>query len=831
MRSIRIILSGLFIMVHGSLFAQAHGGNLDPSSLPEDGSINGTIIDKETGQPVEYASIAVYRMRDTILVDGTISGQDGSFIMSDMPYGMYIIEVRFVGYRNLKLNRVPVLPGNKSVNLGEVPLEQSAAEIDQVEVVGQKAAVEYHIDKKIVNVSSNVVASGGTAVDVLEMQPSIQTDLEGNVQLRGSSNFTVLIDGKPSILEGSDALQSLPASSIDHIEVITNPSAKYDPDGTSGIINVILKKQKMSGFSGLMNASYGSFNRYNLDVLLNYRVNQWNFYLGAEIYDRSSPGSMFNERRLYDLDAEGNIDTTTFRFTESDNERFRGGQSIRGGVELNLDPRNSFSLSTRIGNHNFGRNSSARYSSFTEPSSFTSYSLQESLFDIDHDFLRVDLTWSHQFNKPGHELVGMVLFSQHVGQEGDFLTERVTDEFFNPREMEPYRQQSEENDGSGEWRFKLDYTGKINGEMNVEAGWQTTMERNDPEYLFYDYDTINAAWLLNGDRSNENEFNWDIHAVYGTIAGKLLGLEYKFGLRGEYTDRKFTQLNLGKEYPVNRFDIFPSAYLTKKFQSDHQLQASYSRRINRPRSWYLDPFPHYIDQQTVRVGNPALEPEYVNSYELNYMKRSGRSYLSAELYVRETQNKIDRINALQEGGMLRYTVDNISSDRALGIEVSSNLHLARWWNIMGSMDIFNYRIDGTILHTEVDQATNTWGGRLMSNWNLKTGTRIQLMGFYRGPSVTSQGERDDFLMTNFGIRQDFFDRKLNLAFQVRDVLQTMKFSFTTEGADFYTFNKHERQSPFFTFTLTYRINNYKQKSRNGEGDTIEMEFDDGGVIY
>jgi len=296
----------------------------------------------------------------------------------------------------------------------------------------------------------------------------------------------------------------------------------------------------------------------------------------------------------------------------------------------------------------------------------------------------------------------------------------------------------------------------------------------------------------------------------------------------EYTDRIIKQITTGEEFTFNRFMLFPTVHLTKQFKNNSQVLLSYSRRIERPRHWHVNPFTRYIDRLNKRVGNPELEPEFTDSYELNFQKRFGKSFIALETYYRQTNNKITRIRIQDTTGtdnVLIHTMDNLNKDYSLGAELMANLELFEWWNLNTSANFFNYRIKGEILDEDISQMKNTWNFRINSLFKLKWGTRIQLTGFYAGPSVTAQGDREAFYDVNLALRQDFMKRKASLTLQVRDIFKTRKFAFTTRGEDFSIYNEFTREPQVVTLSLTYWLNNIKQSKRDQE--VIEMDYDTG----
>jgi hypothetical protein len=323
------------------------------------GRIKGLIVDSHTQQPMEYANIAIYNKRDSSLVTGGITNSNGQFEIGGLGFGIYYAEANFIGYEKVSLPEFRIIPTNQTVDIGKLTLNSSSVEMEGIDVVADRQRIDYQIDKKVVNVSQDINAAGGTAVDVLENTPSVEVDIDGNVLLRGSSGFTVLIDGRPSVLSGNDALRQLPASAIQNIEIITNPSAKYDPDGMSGIINVVLKKNILSGFNGIVNAMVGTGDKYRTDLTLNYRTKKSNLFFGADWNEDNSYGKFFAEREVFSQD------TTQFLFSEGNRDFLRNGFNIRAGVDFFLTEKATLTVSGTGGQFGSERNGGSRIREYT----------------------------------------------------------------------------------------------------------------------------------------------------------------------------------------------------------------------------------------------------------------------------------------------------------------------------------------------------------------------------------------------------------------------------------------------------------------------------------
>ncbi len=806
------------------LFAQ-HPGSGEGRQMPEIGVLSGTIYDTD-GTPVEYATVSLFSLRDNKLVTGGITDDKGHFKIEKIKLGAYAVHIKFIGFNTKVIKPVYIAPKGRGKgqgieqNLDKIILETSSIEMDAVNVVADKAHVQYKIDKKVVNVSQDMNSAGGTAVDILENTPSINVDIDGNVELRGSTNFTVLIDGKPTVLEASDVLQQIPANSIENIEIITNPSAKFDPDGAAGIINIIMKKKRAAGFNGVINLSAGTQSRYKGNVLLNYKTGKFNFVAGMDYRDEMRYGTGMQDRITY------YPDTTYFMSYSGDRDMNIYGLGFQGGVDYYINENNTISLSGRYGNREFERLSDSYYHEWSEPTSFNEYYLRDNAIGYSGLAYNIDLTYTIKLKKPNQKFETLLYYSKWDGSRLDHQNKYITDAEGNIVDNNPEKRKADELNPRESYRYQFDYTSPVGVNGMLEAGWQGRLDYSNSDYV-YSNDSL-GVWIIDNQKTNSAEYSRNIQAVYGTFANKILGFDYKLGLRMEYTDRLIDQYTTNEKYPVNRIDYFPSAYITRELNEKQQVQLSYSRRINRPRSRNLNPFPDYSDPFNVRVGNPALEPEYVDSYELNFQNRFKKSFVSVEAFYRRTSNIMTRVTVLGEDNVLYRTYDNLNYDNSLGAEFVANLNLKKWWRLNGSLSTYYYSIIGKIEGVDISEESFNWRLRLNNTFSFKTNTRIQLTGFYTAPSVTAQGTRGAFYFASLAVRQDVFKKKLSITMQIKDIFNTMGHNFTSETDDFYTYSEFTRQGQVVLLSLTYRINNYKDKrnkSRGGDdfGGDMDME--------
>jgi outer membrane cobalamin receptor len=794
-----------------------------PSTIPSGASnatlkkfaVRGLVIEAESGTPMGYANVAIFAAADSTVAGGIMTADNGSFEIKNLQPGKYYLSVNFIGFAK-KTIPLQITTAKPVTELGTIKLQSTDQKINEVEVVAEKQRVEFKIDRRVVNVSQNIIATGGTAVEVLENTPSIQTDFEGNVTLRGSANFTVLIDGKPSVVKGSDALRQLPAGSIDKIEIITNPSAKYDPDGDSGIINVVMKRHQKDTFSGLINMTAGINNKYRGDANFTYRSKKWDFMVGADFADMTNLGSRYYLQHI----TSG--DTLTTRESHQDGTMVHKGHNIKAGVDYSINATTSVGLVATIGSMEHGDANLGQQTTTYNLGIPDSYLYQDNSSDRSSRYWSGNMNFMHKFNNKGHELQAIFYFS---GENGDETTNNInynTDSNFKPIEQDPYKYRSSDQPVVHDYRLKLDYALPINEKDKLEAGYQGRFQKSMENFIFEEYDYLSADWVNNPKYSSLVNFSQDIQALYATFSHTNKTFSYQAGLRTEYTNRKLISEGTHKTYTLNRFDFFPTLHLSQKFVNEFELQASYSRRLNRPEGFMLEPFPTFMDPYNIRIGNPALTPEYAGSYELTLLKHYNTSFVSLEGYYRQTMDLMTRIQTLETDGIMYHTMANMNNDYSLGSELMINYEIKPGMRLVASGTLYNYWLKGAINGVSVDQQSTNFDGKLNLDMKLAKNTRFQLMGVYRGPTVSAQGSRKAMYWANASVKQDLFKNKLSATLQVQDIFGTMKFSGSSYGTGFNNQYTFKRESQIVQLTLSYKLNNFKTKpggpeSNNNEG--------------
>ncbi len=800
-----------------------------PSATQGNGLVKGTIRDSTTSGGIEYATVGLYRQNDSTLVNGIITDPSGAFILKGIPDGQFYLDVNFIGYIKKRIHNITITPQSSMVDMGPIPLHPNITEIGSVEIVAQSNRVEYKIDKKVVNVSQDIASSGGTLVNVLENTPSVQVDVEGNVTLRGSGNFQLLIDGKPSVIQGSEGLQQIPASAVQNLEIITSPSAKYDPDGNAGIINIIMKKQKNLGIGGVVNASIGTRDKYTGDFLLNFRQKKVNLFIGAEYANQKYYNKGEGERRTYSRDSLSNdILATTFQQMNSDGTFTRKSLNLKGGFDYNMTETSTLSLSAAMNDRSFERNFTTENHWYDEPFTVDSFYLDQSTGAHKSRFYNLNLDYMKKYDDKGHSLQASLYYTTGKDDETEEEVVTETDGNYMATGSEPVRTRSRTNQPEFNLRAELDYIRPI-GSGKLEAGLQSRWDKDESEYIFEDYQVEGNEWIYNDTISNSLDYLDAIQSGYALFNGPLGKFEYQVGLRAEYDNRNLKQLTSNESFTYEKFHFFPSFYVVRQLSDAHKVQFTYSRRIQRPRERDLNPFKEYRGSNNVFYGNPALTPEFTNSFELNYQYTFKKGFMSLESYYRGTTDKITRISGvdtLNGQQVFINTSTNADEDYSLGLELMANLDITKWWQLNLTGDLYHYQLQGKVEGEDVSSHSTTWRTNFNTTFKLKGDTRLQIMGIYNGPSVTLQGQRDGFFVTNLAVRKDFMKRKLTVTLSARDVLATGKFSFTSEGNNFYTHNKFTREAPVVLLNLTYRINNYKAAAKRGNGDT---EGDSGGM--
>nr|MCU0332508.1 TonB-dependent receptor family protein [Ignavibacteriaceae bacterium] len=682
-------------------FAQQRQGNFPG------GSISGKVIDSSTKHTIEYANIVVFSQKDSSMVTGGVTNSEGLFNLSIDRPGNFRVEVRFIGY-DTEVIETAIGQGNFKIDLGEIQIHPTALLLENIVVEGNRAPVTYEIDKKVINPDQMQTVISGNAADVLANVASVQVDIEGNVSLRGSQNFTVLIDGRPSLIDPQDALQQIAATSIDKIEIITNPTAKYDADGTAGIINIILKKNLGQELNGIVNANAGMYDSYGGNILINYQ-DGFKANFGLDYNQRYFPGDQ-TQNNIYYL---GN-GTSTIN-SKGEIERGRTSFEGRAGIEFSLSDNDNLGFGLRGGKRKGGFNDSQDFTEFSSVDPIEFNYTGKSERTREGTYYSLNSNYTRTFRKFGHQLLAELLFSK---QSSDELT--TTAEFDNVSQISGKK--TTETGPSTDFRGKLDYTLPLTDVSKFEAGYQGEIEQSDENNELYEFNPENNEYEIQSQFNNLTK-NYDSqHSLYSMYSDMLWFLNYQIGLRAEYTYRNIEVPLISQTFNIDRIDYFPSLHTSYKITPVSTVMASYSRRINRPGGWALEPFPTWVDANNVRIGNPDLLPEFIDSYESGVQTLFANINFSAELYFKMTTNKIEPVRTALEDNVTLTTFSNVGEDYSLGGEVMLIFDPVEFWNINFMGNLYNYRIEGSILGEPFSNESFNWQTRMNNTFKLWSST-------------------------------------------------------------------------------------------------------------
>lgn len=780
-----------------------------------EGVISGRVMEAASGSPMEYVNVVLFRQDDRTQVTGDMTDIAGTFVLNGIAPGKYYLEASFVGYEHRVIKDIAITADAPRVVLPDITLYETVIPLPGVEVTGEKPAMTYEVDKKVINVSRMSTTLSGTAVDVLENVPSVEVDLEGNVSLRGSGNFTLLIDGKPTVLEPSEALEQIPANTIETIEIMTNPSARYDPEGTTGIINVILKKQRRSGFSGTTSLNAGRDDNYGGNALISYRLSNATVFIGANMARRNHPGTQAIERNtLYH-------DTLTYMLSDGSSRHSGRPMGLRGGVDFSLSARDRISISGRYGLMHMEHGSTTDYQEWTDPASAAENYLNEEQETREGYFTALSLDYDHQFGLPQHKLALQLFANQRANDEASLST--LTD-------STGVLESGQRTDGSGPQRManlKADYTLPFAPKGRFETGYQGRFRTSDDTTNMFVYDPISGDYFFESRYSHVTSSESQTHGLYGTLSGTWLRAACQFGLRAEYANRGITLVDSGATYRSETYDLFPTVHLSYELPGKQQFMTSYTRRVDRPRDWWLAPFITWMDPYTVRQGNPEIDPEYIDSYELGFQAPFGASQVSLEAYYRYTHNLIEQVMSVYADNVMLHTIENVGSDRSLGVELRADLKLRPWWNVTGTADCYDYAITTESDGTPFTQESFTWNGRLQNEFVLPIGTRLQLNTRYFSPRLSSQGERAGQIRWDAAVKQEFFQQRLSITLQARDLFGASAYEYTVDEDDYYYHLTASRRAPMVSLQVSYTFNNQRREWREEE---TEEDLDDGSDV-
>ncbi len=776
--------------------------------------IKGRIIDSVSGQPLGFASIQVLSVIDSTLVNGDLSTDDGSFTIS-AGYGEYFLRMDFMGFHGRATSSFILSKEHPRIDLGTIRMAPLVSTLEEVVVQAEKSSMQLSLDRKIFNVGKDLANAGGSASDILTNIPSVSVDAEGGVKLRGSDNVRILIDGKPSGLvsiKGGSGLQQLQANLVERVEIITNPSARYEAEGMAGIINIVLKKDRSQGFNGSVDLITGNPANFGLAANFNYRRNKLNFFInyGISYREQLIRSSLFQE--VYG-------DTT--RLLEQTNRgTFTGfNNNVRGGLDYFFSEKSILTAAYLYRRSQGNRLLNIQYQDYLENlAGSPNISRRQQDEDEIEPNSEVSLNYKRSFDQKGHELIVEVKYidywensDQAFGQQF-FLSDGSEDL------GRSILQKSVNDEFEKQYLVQLDYTKPLGKEGKLEAGLRTSFRDMVNDYVVSQKNETGTYVPLPG---LDNIFLYDenIHAAYGILGNKTGRFSYQAGLRAEWTDVKTTLLETNEINPRNYANLFPSVHLTLELPKENALQLSYSRRVRRPFYNDLSPFVTFSDARNFFSGNPDLEPEFSNALELGHIKTFDKGSFTASVYYRSTKDKIDRIRRVDEAGNSNTRTENLLSEHALGTEFTSGYSPFDWWKLDFNFNFFYADIDGTNILPDYRADTYSWFARQTSRFTLPHGLDIQLRANYEAPQRTAQGKRRSLYYADLSVSKDIWKDKGTLNLSVLDVFNSRRMRTVSEGPNFYTEGNARFRVRQVNLSLSYRIKQAKpNKPRRMEGE-------------
>lgn len=802
----RLLTLSIFLAVFASsLFAQS-----------EDGMITGEVLN-ENEEPLPNTSVAVYDSTESDIVTGASSSADGTFNIDVSP-GNYIIKITFISYK--PFTREIQIESGETTDVGSITMEPTAENMEEIFVRGERSEMEMDFDRRSFQVGEDITSLGGSAVEVLNNVPSIATDIDGNISLRGNQAVRVLINGKPSSMVSGDvdALRSIPATMIEEVEIITNPSAKYAAEGSAGIINIILKKERDRGLNGSVSAGGGLPEEYEASTNLNYRVGDVNYFFNGGIDYRSEPESGRSFQRFAGPD-------TTYMYSErTDASESEIDGDLQFGADFHLSESEVFTASVYM---------SAEEEENIEDITYTDLEYSQGALNGDvlqetnrentevgkEKNLDFNLDYENKIDGDDHKFVADASFD--ISSEN---AQTDIEEVIEQGSGDPLYQRSEDIEKESDLRFNAEYVRPLGEHGKFEAGL-----RSDTEWMDTDYgaETLeNGTWISDSAFTNNFKYTENVNAAFVIIGAEFGDFSGQIGLRAENTNIRTEIKNLSQvETTTDRVNtqnytgLFPSAFLNYSFNEQQSIQISYSRRLSRPWSRSLIPFVDFEDNRSQFIGNPNLRPEYSNSYEAGYLHYWNTGSLLTSFYYRHRTDVRERITEQRNGVLFRFPI-NFATEKSWGIELSADQEIANSLNLNANANLFQSNTEGTYENQVFSSESDNVRARMRLRWEIVQGLNYQASMRYRGPSNTPQGTREGMTMMDTGIAKDFMDGKAKVSLNVRDVFNAQNFNntVTTDGnpnTDFYS----EREFSWSTRSVSINFQYFfgDRENRRGQG--------------
>ena len=732
-------------------------------------------------------------------------------------------KVEFISFKIKYYRNITV---NDPLDLGTIELSIDENMLEEIEVIGEKTEIEIKLDKTVYNIGKDLTLKGSSVSDVLDNLPSVEVDIEGNVSLRGNESVRILINGKPSGLVGissNEALKQFPSESVEKVEVITSPSARYNAEGTAGIINIILRRSKLTGFNGSLSLNSGYPERYGVSANLNYRTKKLNFFNNVGYNTRTSEGSFINETEYYTDQAINN-----FLNEDGVRDSERNSNYLNTGIEYFISDKTSVvgSYVSRKSD-GFTNNTNNVNQNFNAISKFSERLEKETEIDDTNEF-SVNLT--HDFNKEGHVLTmdyqkekssenenGFISNSQLKPVFTKYLSEKVNTDEIQESEL-----------------FKIDYVLPIKKDGQFELGFRRSNQYQDIDYLAENED-LNGNFINDLNLSNTLLYNEKVNAFYTQYGNKKNKFSFLLGLRYEESKTTVKQLANNTNNVKNYNDFFPTLNLSYQIKENETITFGYNRRIRRARSYFINPFPSKSSATNIFQGNPNIDPTYSNGIDLGYLKRYEKLTLNGSVYYRKetgvftfiSENTGDfvLVNEILVP-VLRRTPINLASNKQIGLELNANFTQSKNWRLNGSLNFYESETLGEYMGIVYDSKNLTWSGRLSNNLKLFSSVDWQTSFRYRAPQKTAVSERKASLYSNTAFSKDLSKDKITLTFKVNDIFETGKWRIESFNENYRSYSESNwRGGRTLELNLIYRFNQKKKQSRNSGGYN---DYNEGG---
>ena len=756
--------------------------------------IIGTITEASSGQAIDYATVVINDKATGSIITGTTTENGGQFELMTESKNI-VVEVSFIGYTNKIIEDISFQ--GKVIDLGTIQLGEDAQRLNEVVVTAEKSTTEFKLDKRVFNVGTDLSSTGASALEVLNNVPSVNVSIEGDISLRGSAGVQILINGKPSVLaeESGNALGTITADMIEKVEVITNPSAKYEAEGTAGIINIVLKKEERKGLNGSISLNTGFPQNHSVGLSMNRRTNNFNLFTQLGVGYRELPRFGENINRDFISNTELRSEGEEFR-----NETF---YNIILGTDYYINPQNVITLSGSFAYEVESQPSENNFELYSNEEIINAWTRLEET-QATNPKLQYELNYKRDFvDHKDHQLLFSAI-GRYFGKDQSSLFQNN----FTSGEVTQGDQRTATVFEEGKYTFNLDYTKPIGEIWTIETGAQYLV--NDVSNEFEVSNEEDGVFISDPNLTNTFQYEQDVLGVYGTAAyeGDIWGV--KVGLRAENTDLSTLLVNTNEENSLNFTNLFPSFHSSYKVSENVSLQAGYSRRIYRPRLWDLNPFFNIRNNFSIRVGNPNLLPEFTDSYEVGSIFIFDKTSLNFNVYHRFTTDKIERVSTF-ENNVNTFRPENIGTNRATGLELNFKYNPVKKWTISGDANYNIFKREGMFNDQNFDFSADQWSGKLTNKWKVNKQLDLELTGRYQSRERTIQGIISDNAFADFGLRYKILNGKGVFSFSVRDIFASSVRESTIDNQTFFIYSRNQR-GRFMTFGFSYGF---------GKGEAME----------